>query len=170
MMTAQNLLRLTFVCFVALVTLLASAYAQGDNLCRVLLSVDDGLAFKPNRISVPGSCSKFEITVRHDGRLPKIASPRNWVLAAPDQVNRVVRDGVLAGQANGWLQSESDAVIAHTPVIGRNESAKVSVSVSDLEPDVEYVFLSTIPGVSPVLRGKLMVVGAKSNAVSGDQK
>lgn len=145
---------------VALWCLSTLAFAQVELplSCQVRISANDTLRFTPNVIEVPSACERFVVNFLHDGRLPKRASPRNWVLTRVDQVQAVLRDGVIAGEQGQWLKAADDRVIAHSAVLGRNESDRVEFSTSLLDPQAEYVFLSTIPGASPVLRGKLVVV------------
>lgn len=137
--------------------------------CQARVSANDTLRFTPSVIEVPQACERFEVTFRHDGLLPKRASPRNWVLTRADHVRAVVRDAAIAGEQGQWLMAGDERVIAHSAVLGRDESERIEFSTQALDPEAEYVFLSTIPGVSPVLRGKLVVVSG-ANQTNVDQK
>lgn len=143
--------------------------------CKAVISVNDGLSFNPNHIDVPSSCEFFTVVLRHDGRLPKIATPRNWVLTQDADVKAVVRDAVIAGQARQWLKAQDPRVIAHIPIVGRNESGQVTFATSSLRLDIKYVFLSSLPGQSPVMRGTLTLVDGSNThqapkATSAGQK
>lgn len=135
-------------------------FAQGapSSSCQARISANDTLRFTPSVIEVPHTCERYVVIFRHDGLLPKRASPRNWVLTRADQVQAVVREAEIAGEKGQWLKADDDRIIAHSAVLGRDESQRIEFSTERLDPQAEYVFLSTIPGVSPVLRGKLVVI------------
>lgn len=128
-----------------------------DEACQVTVRVDDSLKFRPAMIEVPVQCQHFQVTLRHVGRLPRVASPRNWVLVSPGGADGVARTGGLAGPSNDYVDAADERVLASSRVIGRDEVAHVDVPVHSLEPGRTYTFLSTIPGFSPALRGTLTV-------------
>lgn len=128
------------------------------NICQVQVKVDDTTRFNPEQIAVPTTCKQFTVLLTHEGRLPKLATPRNWVLTKAEDANAVARDAELAGAANNWIKPNDERVLAASSVVGRGETVRVGVAMRDLMPGVQYTYLSTIPGFSPVLRGTLTVV------------
>lgn len=126
--------------------------------CQVQVKVDDTVRFNPEQIEVPTLCEQFTVLLTHVGRLPKVATPRNWVLTKAEDANAVARDAELAGAVNNWIKPNDERVLAASSVIGRGETVRVDVAVRDLMPDLQYTYLSTIPGFSPVLRGTLTLV------------
>lgn len=132
------------------------AFAQvSDDPCRVVVRADDKLYFRPAQIEVPSRCEQLTVVFRHDGWLPKSATPRNWVLTKTTDANAVASDGYLAGKDAGWLKPDDARVIAHSAVIGRDESVQIVLDVDRLEAGTDYTYLCTIPGFSPVMRGTL---------------
>jgi len=107
---------------------------------------------------VPDGCKEFDVLLRHVGRLPKVATPRNWVLTRQEDANGVASDAELAGAKHDWLKPNDMRVLAASSVIGRGEAVRVSIPIKELVPGVQYTYLSTIPGFSPVLRGTLTVI------------
>lgn len=148
----SSLLTLSFV----LVAPLQSGAAQ-ERPCQVIMRVDDSLRFKPATIEVPATCGEFKVVLRHVGRLPKVASPRNWVLVKASDADAVARAGGAAGPEHDYVKPGDARVLAKSLVIGRDEMTKIEVPVDLLEPGETYTYLSTIPGFSPALRGSLTV-------------
>lgn len=133
-----------------------SVFAQGsDDPCRVVVRATDKLYFTPTHIEVPRQCEQLTVVFRHDGWLPKAATPRNWVLTKTTDANAVASDGFVAGKEAGWLKANDPRVIAHSAVIGRDEVEQVLLDTDALEPGIQYTYLCTIPGFSPVMRGTL---------------
>jgi len=126
--------------------------------CEMSVRVDDSLRFKPDVIEIPSQCSAFKVVLRHFGRLPRVASPRNWVLVKSVDADGVARTGVQAGAENDFVVPGDDRVLASSEVIGRDEKVEINLPVQALVPGDTYTFLSTIPGFSPALRGSLVVL------------
>lgn len=126
--------------------------------CSMELRVDDTLRFYPPTVEVPLTCEQFTILFSHRGRLPKVASPRNWVLTSQATADAVARDAELAGARNHWVKPHDERVLAASSVIGSGETVRIELEPANLAQGSHYTYLSTIPGFSPVLRGKLTVV------------
>lgn len=133
----------------------AAQNAERNPICRIEVQVDDTLRFTPSSIEVPSQCNGFEVLLRHTGRLPKAAAPRNWVLTASGDADAVAREAELAGAANSWIKPDDKRVLAASSVIGRGETVRIMIDADLLRPGETYTYLSTIPGFSPVLRGTL---------------
>lgn len=145
------------VCGALLACAAVTAAAQTSD-CSVDVQVDDTWRFSPMQIDVPASCASFSVLLSHKGRLPKIASPRNWVLIKAEHANGVARDAEIAGAANNWIKPADERVLAASGVIGRGQSVRVQIDMTKLDAGTSYTYMSTIPGFSPVLRGTLTVV------------
>lgn len=154
---------LAFAFSVALGLLTPAAYAQAPivdepaTICESTVRVDDTLRFRPDTIEIPSTCRYFTVTLQHVGRLPAVASPRNWVLVKAGDADAVARTGAVAGAAQNYVDVTDDRVLAASEVIGRDESVQVAVPLSLLEPGQVYTYLTTIPGFSPAMRGTLRV-------------
>lgn len=135
----------------------AQSIAAQEMSCQVIMRVDDTLRFKPATIEVPATCTEFKVVLRHVGRLPKVASPRNWVLVKASDADAVARVGGVAGPKHDYVKPGDARVLAQSVVIGRDEITEIDVPVDLLTPGETYTYLSTIPGFSPALRGSLTV-------------
>ena len=148
----SSLLTLSFVLVVP-----SEIIAAQERPCQAIMRVDDSLRFKPATIVVPATCAQFTVVLRHVGRLPKVASPRNWVLVKASDADAVARAGGAAGPEHDYVKPGDARVLAKSMIIGRDEMTKIEVPVDLLEPGEAYTYLSTIPGFSPALRGSLTV-------------
>ncbi len=149
--------RLSAVLMVGCFWLAEPLRAEASQACVAEVTVNDHLYFKPEQIDIPASCDQFTVLLKHEGRLPKVASPRNWVLTDAKAADAVARDASVAGQDNGWVIPGDERVLAASPVVGREQSASIQIPVTRLTPDQAYVYLCTVPGFSPTMRGQLRV-------------
>jgi azurin len=130
------------------------AVAQG---CATTIESDDALRYDPNSIEIPRNCKTFTVTLKHTGRLPKLAMGHNWVLAKLSDLDGVARTGMLAGAENSYVDPKDTRVLAHTGVVGGGESASVTFEVAKLLPGERYGFVCTFAGHSPVMRGEIVL-------------
>lgn len=142
--------------FVATLLSLASGFAFGQN-CATLIESDDALRYDPNQIEIPLACKNFTVTLKHTGRLPKLAMGHNWVLAKLTDLDGVARTGMLAGAKHNYVDPRDKRVLAHTTVIGGGESTSVTFDVTKLERGERYGFVCTFAGHSPVMRGEIFL-------------
>lgn len=140
---------------VALTLFLASGLAAAQN-CATTIESDDALRFTPEKIEIPLACKTFTVTLKHTGRLPKLAMGHNWVLAKLSDLDGVARTGMLAGADHNYVDPKDARVLAHTSVVGGGESASVTIDVAKLLPEERYGFVCTFAGHSPVMRGAII--------------
>jgi azurin len=137
---------------VALALFLASSLAVAQH-CATTIESDDALRFTPEKIEIPLACKTFMVTLKHTGRLPKLAMGHNWVLAKLSDLDGVARTGMLAGADHNYVDPKDIRVLAHTSVVGGGESTSVTFDTSTLMPGERYGFVCTFAGHSPVMRG-----------------
>ena len=135
----------------------AVAAATGGEGCTFDVKVGDQLAFSTSSISAPASCGSVTVNLTHTGNLPKAAMGHNWVLIPKDQVEAVATAGMSAGVDGSYLADGEDRYIAATKIIGGGESDSVTFSLSDLDPDAEYMYICTFPGHWSVMRGTFTI-------------
>jgi len=143
--------------FAGLVLSAAGVSVHAQDRCALEIIVDDTPRFQVDEIVVPLDCPRFELTLTHVGRLPKLASGVNWVLTNQEHVNAVAREGALAGAKHDWLKPDDARVIASTPVVGRGESVSIQITPAQLDTQADYRFVCTVDGRSPVMRGRLVL-------------
>lgn len=76
----------------------------------------------------------------------------NWVLAKPGTADQVANEGMQAGDANGWVPSNSPNVLAHTKLLKSGESETVTFTAP---PAGDYPYFCTFPGHSATMKGVL---------------
>lgn len=131
---------------------LASSFAIAQD-CATTIESDDALRYAPNNIEIPLACKAFTVTLKHTGRLPKLAMGHNWVLAKLSDLDGVARTGMLAGADHHYIDPKDTRVLAHTGVVGGGESTSVTFNVARLVPSERYGFVCTFAGHSPLMRG-----------------
>ena len=106
-------------------------------------------------MTVPASCKKFTVKLKHTGKLPKAAMGHNWVLTKAADMEKVEADGQAAGIDNNYIKSGDTRAIAHTKIIGGGESDSVTFPVSKLKSGESYTFFCSFPGHASVMKGTL---------------
>lgn len=137
---------------ITLALALSGSLAAAQN-CATTIESDDALRFTPEKIEIPLACKTFTVTLKHTGRLPKLAMGHNWVLAKLSDLDGVARTGILAGAENSYVDPKDTRVLAHTGVVGGGESTAVTFDMEKLVPGERYGFVCTFAGHSPVMRG-----------------
>ena len=137
-----------------LATMCASASAAE---CQTTVEANDAMQFNVKSIEVPKSCKKFDVTLKHTGKMPKNIMGHNFVVGlAADQAG-ISTDGMKAGAAANYIKPNDQRVIATTKVIGGGESTTVSIPVGKLAAGSDYMFFCSFPGHSAMMKGSLKV-------------
>jgi azurin len=116
---------------IAMLLSLAGGFAVAQD-CATTIESDDALRYAPNIIEIPLACKTFAVTLKHTGRLPKLAMGHNWVLAKLSDLDGVARTGMLAGADKAYVDPKDTRVIAHTSVVGGGESSSVAFDTAKL--------------------------------------
>lgn len=78
----------------------------------------------------------------------------NWVLVQPGKQLLVVNDGLMEGEANGYIKPGDTNVIVATKLLKPGESETITF---DAPPPGEYPYVSTFPGFYTRMKGVLNV-------------
>ena len=141
---------------ITLVLSLASGFAMAQD-CATGIESDDALRFSSEKIEIPSACKNFTVTLKHTGRLPKLAMGHNWVLAKLSDLDGVARTGMLAGADHSYVDPKDTRVLAYTGVVGGGESTSVTFDTAKLIPGERYGFVCTFAGHSPLMRGVIIL-------------
>lgn len=153
MQTYRSILALTALSlFLSLLSNLAFAQT-----CSATIESDDALRYTPNAIEIPVACKSFTVTLKHTGRLPKLAMGHNWVMAKLSDLDGISRTGMLAGADHQYVDPKDTRVLAHTGVVGGGETTSVTFDVARLVLGERYGFVCTFAGHSPVMRGTIVL-------------
>ena len=124
--------------------------------CATTIEGNDAMQFSADAITIPASCKKFTINLKHVGKLPKAAMGHNWVLAKTADVRSLAIAGQRASAADGYLPKGDARVIAHTGLIGGGESTTVAFATAGLRRGGDYTFFCSFPGHWTLMQGKLV--------------
>jgi azurin len=123
--------------------------------CEATIEGNDAMQFNLKEMVVDKSCKQFTVTLKHVGKMPKVAMGHNWVLTKEADRQGVATDGMNAGAAQDYVKQGDSRVIAHTKVIGGGESDSVTFDVSKLTAGEAYAFFCSFPGHWAVMKGTL---------------
>jgi azurin len=140
----------------SIVLSLAGGFVMAQD-CGIMIESDDALRFSSEKIEIPLACKTFTVSLKHTGRLPKLAMGHNWVLAKLSDLDGVARTGMLAGADHSYVDPKDTRVLAHTGVVGGGESTSVTFDTAKLLPGERYGFVCTFAGHSPVMRGVIVL-------------
>lgn len=125
--------------------------------CATEIEGTDAMQFNVGSITVPASCTKFTITLKHSGQMPVAAMGHNIVIAKAADMQGVTADGIGAGAAAGYLKAGDTRVIAHTELVGGGQSTTVTFPVASIQGDGPYEFFCSFPGHSTAMKGSIAV-------------
>lgn len=137
-------------------SLLFVANSALANECELTINSDDNMRYDTKSLSVPASCEEVTVTLHHTGKLGKKVMGHNWVLSKASDMQSIVQQGMSAGLENNYTP-DSDAIIAHTEVVGGGESTSVTFPMSALDSNGNYKFYCTFPGHSAIMQGTFKV-------------
>lgn len=125
--------------------------------CATEIEGTDAMQFNVGSITVPASCSKFSITLKHTGKLPVTAMGHNVVIAKAADMQAVATDGIAAGAAAAYVKPGDARVVAHSELVGGGQSTTVSFPVAGIQAGGPYEFFCSFPGHSAVMKGSIAV-------------
>ena len=117
------------------------------------LGSNDQMQYDKTELRVPAN-SKVTLTLKHSGTMPKSAMGHNFVLLK--QGTDIAAFGMKAIEAGVEKEHipNSDAIIAHTGLIGGGE--QTSVTFNAPAPGT-YDYICSFPGHYAMMKGKLIV-------------
>lgn len=152
----------------ALITSFSLIIFMGSNFrkvygadCSVTISGNDQMQFDKKEIKVPKDCKKFEVALKHSGKMPLKTMGHNWVLTKESDW----RD-VAIKEASRFPKSPDDVakdkrIIAQTTFVGGAaddpKQTKVTVDVASLSKSTNYQFFCSFPGHFAVMNGKFIL-------------
>jgi len=140
---------------IALALSAASAAPAWAADCKVEIEGNDAMQFNKASISVPASCKEFTVTLKNAGKLPKAAMGHNWVLTKTADMQAVATDGLSAGVDKDYLKAGDARVLAHTKMLGPDESDSVTFATDILKAGESYSYLCTFPGHAALMKGTI---------------
>ena len=125
--------------------------------CATNIAGNDQMQYDVGSITVPASCSKFTIHLKHAGKMPVTAMGHNVVIAKESDMQGIDADGVSAGVAGDYVKAGDARVIAHSKLVGGGESTSVSFDTSKIKSGGPFVFFCSFPGHAAMMKGSISV-------------
>jgi azurin len=123
--------------------------STGETVAFELNTPEADAGFDQTKLEAPAGA---KITIKLTNRTKD--KTVNLVVARPGRMLKVVTNGQIEGEANGYVKADDEDVIAHTGLIKPGETAEVTF---DAPPAGEYQYFSTWPGYYTIMNGKLTI-------------
>lgn len=125
--------------------------------CELSIDGNDAMQFSKKELSVAKDCSEVKLTLKHTGKLPKMAMGHNWVLSTEKDMAGILADSMKAGVSGDYLPKDDKRVIAHTKLLGGGESDTITFKTSGLKAGEAYKFFCSFPGHSGIMNGTFTI-------------
>jgi len=125
--------------------------------CATTITGNDAMQYDVGSITVPASCKKFTINLKHGGTMAATAMGHNVVITKASDEQAVDADGMAAGASAGYVKAGDARVIAHSKVVGGGESTSVSFDPSKIKDGGPYEFFCSFPGHATMMHGTISV-------------
>lgn len=129
-----------------------SGQSTGGEVKLAIGSAGNDSRFDNETLEAPAG-SKITLTFKNNANADS-AKLFNWVLVQPGKQLLVVNDGLMEGEANGFIKPNDPNVIAATKLLKPGESETITF---DAPAPGQYPYVSTYPGFYTRMRGVLTV-------------
>lgn len=125
--------------------------------CATTIEGNDAMQFNVGSITVPASCAKFTVNLRHAGTMPVAAMGHDVVISKESDMQGVLADGMGAGASADYVKAGDSRVVAHTKLVGGGQSTSVSFDTSKIKTGGPYEFFCSFPGHAAMMKGSISV-------------
>jgi len=130
-----------------------AAPASTGEVVEIELTGNDQMQFDQVYLKVKAG-SKIKLTLKHVGSMAKTVMGHNFVLLKKGTNMATFAQEAVAAKDNDYVPEGSDAVIAHTKMLGGGEETTIEF---DAPAKGTYDYLCSFPGHYGVMKGKLVV-------------
>lgn len=123
--------------------------------CATTIESNDAMQYNVDAITVPSSCSKFTINLKHVGKLPVAAMGHNVVVSTASDMPGIARDGMTVTPEH--IKAGDSRVLAASKMIGGGESTSVTFDVSKIKAGGPFKFFCSFPGHLALMQGNIAV-------------
>lgn len=118
----------------------------------IALASTDLMSYDKNELRVKAG-KKVTLTLRHTGKMEKIVMGHNFVLLKKGTDIAEFATAAMSARETEYIP-ESDAIIAHTKLIGGGESVTITFDAPEVGT---YDFICSFPGHYAIMKGKFIV-------------
>ncbi|PRY53002.1 azurin [Arcticibacter pallidicorallinus] len=122
-----------------------------ENSNTVVITSNDQMRFDLDQIKVKAG-QQVTLTLKNVGVLSKEAMGHNWVLLKPGTDVAAFAMEAMSNKKNEFIPASSGAIVAHTKLLGPDESDTITFTVEK----GEYEFICSFPGHYGIMRGTLI--------------
>lgn len=130
-----------------------AAPASTGEVVEITLTGNDQMQYDQVYLKVKAG-SKIKLTLKHVGSMAKTVMGHNFVLLKKGTNMATFAQEAVAAKDNDYVPEGSDAVIAHTKMLGGGEEETIEF---DAPAKGTYDYLCSFPGHYGVMKGKLVV-------------
>lgn len=127
----------------------SSAASESSN--TVVITSNDQMRFDLDEIKVKAG-EPVTLTLKNVGLLSKEAMGHNWVLLKAGADVAAFATEAMSSKQTEFIPAGSNAVVAHTKLLGPGESDTITFTVEK----GEYEFICSFPGHYGIMRGRLI--------------
>jgi len=125
--------------------------AASESSNTVVITSNDQMRFDLDEIKVKAG-QPVTLTLKNVGSLSKEAMGHNWVLLKPGTDVAAFAMEAMSQKQNEFIPAGSNAIVAHTKLLGPDESDTIKFTVEK----GEYEFICSFPGHYGIMRGRLI--------------
>ncbi len=114
---------------------------------------NDQMQFNKSEFRVKAG-EEVTLTLKHVGEMKVDVMGHNWVLLKPGTDIAAFGEKAMAAKDNGYIPAGTDAVIAHTDMIGGGETTTITFTAPEKGT---YDFICSFPGHYGMMKGKFIV-------------
>ncbi|MBL0691985.1 MAG: azurin [SAR324 cluster bacterium] len=122
--------------------------------CKQDIDGNDKMQFNLKEIKVPKGCTTMKLNLEHSGKMAKKTMGHNWILAKTKDIAAIVKSGLSAGLAGGYIKKGDSRILAHTILLGGGEKTSISIDLTKIKKGGDYSFFCAFPGHYILMRGK----------------
>lgn len=130
-----------------------SSAASTGEVVEITLTGNDQMQYDQVYLKVKAG-SKVKLTLKHVGSMAKTVMGHNFVLLKKGTNMATFAQEAVAAKDSDYVPEGSDAVIAHTKMLGGGEETTIEF---DAPAKGTYDYLCSFPGHYGVMKGKLVV-------------
>lgn len=119
----------------------------------VTINANDQLQFDVSEVKVKAG-EEIKLTLNHVGKMPKNVMGHNVVVLELGTDVKAFAQKAQKAKDNDHIPKNSDAIVAHTKLLGGGESDTISFTIDKAGT---YDFICSFPGHSFVMKGTIIV-------------
>ena len=131
-----------------------SEMENSSDKIEIVIESNDQMRFNLSEITVKQG-QTVVLTLKHVGKLPKVAMGHNWVLLQPDTDLATFAMKSMKARDNEYVPTKAPEVVVNTILLGGGEETTIEFDAP--APGI-YSFICSFPGHYALMQGTFIVV------------